>query len=142
MTNSKAMKASCLCGLVKLTVVPESHQIGACHCGMCRTWGGGPLLAVECGSDVEVHGAEHVTTYDSSDWAERGFCSKCGTHLFYRFKRQNQYVLPAGLFEDQTGFVFEEQIFIDRKPNYYTFANATHNMTEAEVFEKYMSSPQ
>ena len=24
----------------------EARAIGACHCGVCRRWGGGPLLAV------------------------------------------------------------------------------------------------
>ena len=28
---------------------------------------------------------------------------------------------------------------IDKKPLYYEFANATHNMTEADVFEKFAS---
>jgi hypothetical protein len=33
---------------------------------------------------------------------------------------------------------FKEQIFIDRKPSYYEFANRTLNLTEAEVFAKFM----
>ena len=73
----------------------------------------------------------------SSDWAERGFCNRCGTHLFYRLKAQGQVILPAGLFDDDTGLEFEHQIFIDRKPPYYTFADNTRDMTEAEVFAKY-----
>ncbi|MGF1512651.1 MAG: GFA family protein [Elainellaceae cyanobacterium] len=142
MTSSNPTKASCLCGSVELIAASKVHKVDACHCDMCRKWGGGPLLAVECGSEVEISGMENVTAYDSSDWAERGFCSKCGTHLFYRFKSENNYVLPAGLFDEQDGFTLEEQIFIDRKPSYYEFANATHNMTEAEVFEKYMSKSE
>ena len=38
---------------------------------------------------------------------------------------------------DGTGFEFKEQIFIDRKPSYYEFANQTENLTEAEVFAKF-----
>ena len=34
-------------------------------------------------------------------------------------------------------FVFNHQVFIDKKPAYYEFKNNTENMTEAEVFEKY-----
>ena len=111
--------------------------MGACHCSMCRKWGGGPLLAIDCGTNVEIVGEEHVTAYDSSDWAQRGFCNRCGTHLFYRLKENNQYVVPVGLFDDQPDISFGSQIFIDEKPGYYTFANQTTFMTGAEVFAKY-----
>jgi len=45
--------------------------------------------------------------------------------------------MPAGLFDDQDGFVFDHQVFIDNKPDYYSFANETDDMTEAEVVAKY-----
>ncbi|NIT13149.1 MAG: GFA family protein, partial [Candidatus Dadabacteria bacterium] len=51
---------------------------------MCRKWCGGPLMAVNCGTDVTFEGEDNITVYDSSSWAERGFCSGCGSHLFYR----------------------------------------------------------
>jgi hypothetical protein len=48
--------------------------------------------------------------------------------------------VPAGFFQDGTKFGFKEQIFVDKKPPYYEFANQTAQLTEAEVFAKYMSS--
>ena len=125
----------CLCGAVSFEAKTVSHAVGACHCGMCRKWGGGPLLAVDCGTEISFKG--EITVFSSSKWAERGFCKTCGTHLFYRLKQNQQYILPAGIFEDTSGFVFDHQIFIDKKPEFYSFANKTENMTEAEVFEKY-----
>jgi hypothetical protein len=91
-------------------------------------------MAVDCGTQVDIEGEEHVTVFDSSAWAERGFCSKCGSHLFYRLKQKGQVIASAGLFDDQTGFTFDHQVFIDEKPDYYDFANETRNMTAAEVF--------
>jgi hypothetical protein len=104
---------------------------------MCRRWGGGPLMVVSCGTEVEFEGEENVTVYDSSDWAERGFCRRCGSHLFYRLKEINVHQMPAGLFDDQGSFNFDLQVFIDRKPSFYSFADKTKEMTEAEVIEKY-----
>ena len=95
------------------------------------------MLAVDCGTDVQIEGKEHVAAYDSSAWAERGFCSKCGTHLFYRLKDTQQYVIPIGLLDGDPEVLFDSQIFIDEKPGYYSFANETENMTGAEVFAKY-----
>ena len=94
-------------------------------------------MAVDCGVDVTFEGEENISVFSSSDWAERGFCSKCGSHLFYRLKETKQYVMPVGLFDDSIPFVFDHQIFIDEKPSFYAFANETSDMTGAEVFAKY-----
>ena len=103
---------------------------------MCRRWGGGPLLAVDCGTAVKIAGDAHVGVFDSSQWAERGFCTRCGTHVFYRLKQSGQYLVPAGLLDDAQ-LSFTHQVFIDEKPAYYEFVNETENMTGAEVFAKY-----
>ncbi|ABI57124.1 GFA family protein [Alkalilimnicola ehrlichii MLHE-1] len=128
---------ACLCGAVRVKARTQGTSIGACHCKMCRTWGGGPLFAAECGSDVEFEGTEHITTFSSSEWAVRGFCRRCGTHLFYRLKKENHYAIPVGLFDDRDVWEFREQIFIDQKPSFYSFAEKTRNLTEKEVFQLY-----
>lgn len=130
-------KGRCLCGAVSFTVGTMSKNVEACHCGMCRRWGGGPFMAVNGGQDISFDGEENITVYDSSDWAERGFCSKCGSHLFYRLKGINEYQIPVGLLEVQDDFKFELQVFIDKKPSFYSFENKTTEMTEKEVIEKY-----
>ena len=132
---------ACLCGAVHFTAKTISTKVGACHCSMCRKWGGGPLMAVDCGTDVTITGEQSVTVYNSSAWAERGFCNKCGSHLFYRIKENKQYMIPVGLFENGSAFVFDHQVFIDDKPAFYNFANETYNMTGEEVFAKYAPPP-
>lgn len=101
---------------------------------MPKKWGGNSLLAVDCGSEVEFEGAQHITVYESSEWAERGFCQHCGTHLFYRLKQNQQYILPVGLFDTDAKFEFTKQIFIEQKPDYYEYANQTKMMTGEQVF--------
>ena len=128
---------SCLCGATRITAKSISKNVGACHCSMCRKWGGGPLMAVDCGTDVSFEGKENISVFNSSEWGERGFYNKCGSHLFYRLKESKQYIIPVGLFDDDKMFVFEHQLFIDEKPLFYCFANETNDMTGAEVFAKY-----
>lgn len=137
MTNKTKENGSCLCGAVRITANNLNNKVGACHCGMCRKWGGGPFMAVKCGTDVSFEGEDNIAIFDSSNWAERGFCKKCGSHLFYRLKESQQHMVPVGLFDEQDLFVFENQVFIDKKPPFYSFSNKTNDMTEAEVFEKY-----
>ncbi len=130
----------CLCGAVKITATGASDDVGACHCQMCRRWGGGPFMEVDCGSDVIFEGEDKISVFKSSDWAERGFCKNCGTHLFYRIQQTGRHVVPIGLFEASDGLAFKTQVFIDEKPDYYAFANETDNMTGQEVFEKFGGS--
>lgn len=136
MSDTFEASGSCLCGGVHIGVKTMSKELGACHCTMCRHWGGGPLMTVDCGTEVSFQDEENISVFDSSDWAERGFCNKCGSHLFYRLKENQQYIMPVGLFE-AGDLVFDHQVFIDHKPSYYSFANDTENMTGAEMFAKF-----
>ncbi|MFA7680913.1 MAG: GFA family protein [Pigmentiphaga sp.] len=129
------LSGTCLCGAVSLHVQHPNPSLGVCHCGICRTWTGGPFMTLESHQAPRIEGGEHVRTYASSDWAERGFCMRCGTHLFYRLREGEFYALAAGLFEEGGQWPFELQVFIDEKPENYAFANVTREMTGEEVFK-------
>lgn len=133
------MEGQCLCGAITVQT-PDKTSIDACHCGMCRRWGGGPALGIFCGTDVHINGLDKLKVYQSSEWAERAFCGECGTHIFYKLLPDQSYFMPAGLFQGDLEFEFTEQIFIDMKPNYYEFANQTLTMTEAEVLAKFAAT--
>jgi hypothetical protein len=137
MSQEIVNNGSCLCGAVTLSTTTMSPLVSACHCNMCRKWGGGALLVVECGSNVSFGGEENTGIYESSEWAERGFCKQCGSHLFYKFKQNGQYYIPVGLFAPVDGLVFDHQVFIDEKPEYYSFANETRKLTGAELFAQF-----
>ncbi len=137
MSETFAGKGSCLCGAVRMEAASASHHFDACHCSMCRKWGGGPLMAVGCGSDVQIKGEENVGRFSSSEWAERGFCKQCGTHLFYHLKGNDYYVLPLGLFDNARDMQFHEQVFIEEKPGFYDFANHTGKLTGEELFARF-----
>jgi len=97
-------------------------------------------MEIDCGAGVEIDGEENISVFDSSKWAERGFCRNCGTHLFYRLKESGQHMMPVGLFEDSESLAFESQVFIDEKPGYYEFTNKTKDFTGAEIFAMFGAS--
>ena len=138
MASDMQHQGKCLCGAVGVAITMQGNHISACHCSMCRKWGGGPFLAVEPASGVSFTGGEHIGIFSSSGWAERGFCKQCGTHLFYRLKQEEHYALPVGLL-DSSNWAFTEQIFIDEKPDFYAFANNTSMLTGQEVFAQHSS---
>jgi hypothetical protein len=137
MADETERRGSCLCGAVRIAIKTTNRSVGACHCSMCRKWGGGPLLVIACGSDVHFDGTDSISIFSSSDWAERGFCRTCGSYLFYRLKKEGHYEVPVGLLDDGEQWAFDQQIFIDEKPSFYSFANKTKNLTGAEVFAQY-----
>lgn len=134
MSKTTDLHGQCLCGSVRINAQVSDASVGACHCSMCRRWGGGPFMEVNCGQAVTFDGEEDIATFSSSDWAERGFCRKCGTHLFYKIRETGQHMVPVGLFDEGPDLAFETQVFIDEKPAYYAFSNETRNLTSEEVF--------
>ena len=130
------MKGFCLCGAVTITA-PDNTHLSACHCGMCRRWSGGPALAFHGGPDIEIDGEDKISRFPSSEWAERAFCSCCGTHLYYKLLATGDHYLYPGFFGDDQTFTLTGQIYIDMKPPFYEFANETENLTEAQVLARF-----
>jgi hypothetical protein len=136
-TTAETRTGGCLCGAVRFHAMPHGREFGVCHCGMCRRWSTGPFAAIECVGEVGFDNEEALGIYRSSDWAERGFCKRCGTSLFYRLVDKPFYVMSVEAFDKRDDFVLASQVFIDEKPGYYTFAEKTKNMTGAEVFAEF-----
>ena len=137
MTETTARKGHCICGAIRFEAPQAGSAVGACHCETCRRWSGGPFVEIMAGTEVDFSGADNISVYQSSDWAERAFCRHCGTHLYYRLKENGQYIMPVGLFDDDAGLTFETEVFVDEQPHYYAFANKTERLTGAELFAKF-----
>lgn len=137
--SSQTLIGHCLCKAVALSVRHDNPQLGVCHCGICRAWGGGPFMSLESHQAPIIEGIENVTIYATSEWAERGFCMHCGTHLFYRLKEGDFYAVSAGLFSHSGEWPISLQVFIDEKPENYALVNETHTMTGQEVFDAWSS---
>ncbi len=131
------MKGHCLCGAVSFEAKVAEPETHGCHCEMCRRWTGSALLAVMVGpDDIAFEGAENIRTYASSDWAERAWCDRCGSTLYYHIRVDDfgprLYAMALGLFEEPSAFPLAKEIFIDRKPVAYAFAGDHPRLTETE----------
>ncbi|WP_375570332.1 GFA family protein [Ahrensia marina] len=82
MTTS--LSGGCQCGAVRYRVTGTPETPHLCHCRMCQkasgnyflplAWAPGDMLTISRGAPSWFH---------SSDPIRRGFCSTCGTPLFY-----------------------------------------------------------
>ncbi|WP_299619636.1 GFA family protein [uncultured Tateyamaria sp.] len=137
---------SCVCGAVRLTVTSPVEETGACHCGMCRKWSGGVFLGVRVpAGGLEITGEDAMRVYTSSPWAERAFCSNCGSSLFYRVTAQGpmqgEVHIGLGVLDKADGVPLTGELYSDLKPDGYSFAQETHKMTAAEVEAMFAAPP-
>lgn len=133
MSEAPTLSGGCLCGAVRFTAAPETHTYNICHCDMCRRWSAGPFMAIACADTVKFDNEDDVGVYESSAWAERGFCKKCGSVLFYKIRGKDKYFMSTETFDDTSDFKLAGEIFIDEKPAHYAFASDAKKMTGPEV---------
>ena len=57
--------------------------------------------------------------YNSSNFAKRGFCNKCGASIFFKFKPADDISIAAGLFNGKTGLKTMGNIFVGTKSDFY-----------------------
>lgn len=132
------MRGGCVCGAVRFEAEPRAREVHACHCETCRRWTGAAFLAVSVlPEDIRFEGAEAIRTYASSEWAERGWCDRCGTTLFYHLTADGfgpkTYEMALGLFDEPDGFPLSSEIYIDRKPAGFAFVGDHARKTKAEI---------
>ena len=111
----------CLCGAVSYTVTGPLRPVVYCHCKMCRRTSGHFVAATACHlSQLEIQPSEHLRWYQSSSEAQRGFCSQCGSNLFWKPTGGAYVSIWAGTLADPTGLRGAEHIFVADKGDYYT----------------------
>ncbi len=74
-----------------------------------------------------------VTLYRSSEWAQRAFCSECGSALWYETVHDGHRNLAAGLFDNAGGGVLAMEFNVDCKPQGYAMSGDHERLTEAET---------
>lgn len=130
----------CLCGAVQFTIRDLNPEFGVCHCKMCQRWAGSALLGLTVPEDtIEFKGQENIARFQSSDWAERAFCSKCGSGLYYRVtmagKYYGTYHMPIGLLDDTSGLIMAREIYTDAKPDCLNFAGKRERLDTKATLE-------
>ena len=117
------MKGTCLCGAVSFELEGTLERPPeACHCSQCRKQSGHFLVAANVPRKaLTVHGADRVTWYQSSKQVQRGFCSVCGSSLFWNptIEGYEFIAVAMGAFELPTGTRIAKHTFVGDKGDYY-----------------------
>lgn len=111
---------SCLCGAVSFLVQGDLPEASSCHCTKCRKTTGHYEAGVDVDkSAVAISGEANVTWYFSSEKVRRGFCSICGSPLFFDPPGADWIGLNLGSFDGPTGTKIATHIFVGNKGDYY-----------------------
>jgi hypothetical protein len=114
------LRGSCLCGQVHFKVNGALSSPTACHCTQCRKQSGHYFASANVNkSDLELTGAEHLSWYHASEKVRRGFCSKCGSWMFWEPIHRDWTSISLGVFDGATSVKLEQHIFVANKGDYY-----------------------
>lgn len=117
-------KGACLCGAVSFEVKGDLPPPDACHCKGCRKSSGHFFASTDVTRDaLTVNGSENVTWYRSSEKVRRGFCSVCGSPLFWDPLHRDWTAVAMGAFEAPTGARLDKHIFVHEAGDYYKISD-------------------
>lgn len=116
-------KGSCICEAVRFEIDTELLPVEGCHCTQCRKWTGHYLASTEVPrSAIRIHDTGQLAWFHSSEKVRRGFCSRCGTSLFFDpldKKRHDWIAVCMGAFDTPTATKMALHIFVAEKGDYY-----------------------
>ena len=118
--NVDRHRGGCLCGAVTFETKADLREVLVCHCSQCRRSSGHLWAATAAPADkVTIHGRDDLRWYRSSDRAQRGFCSRCGSSLFWKRDGSSSLSISAGCLELPTGLRTGSHIYVEDASDYY-----------------------
>jgi hypothetical protein len=115
----------CLCGAVRYEVCGPLRPIVMCHCIQCRRMTGHVMAATAARhGDFRLLSEAGLGWYASSDEARRGFCTRCGSTLFWQGGGLDYLSIAAGSLDDSSGLHIACHIFTADKGCYYEIGDS------------------
>jgi hypothetical protein len=112
----------CACGAIDYIVRGELRPVVNCHCDRCRRVTG-HFLAATSASRAETEIAdpqERLTWWAAAPGVHYGFCSGCGSTLFWRVDPHPDHLsIAAGTLDVPTGLTTESAWWTDSASDYH-----------------------
>ncbi len=115
---------SCLCGAVRFSVAGDLPPPDACHCSQCRKQTGHYLASTDVlKTALSIEETAALAWFASSANVRRGFCSSCGSTLFWEPLHRERIAVAMGAFDTPTGTTLGHHIFVADKGDYYAITD-------------------
>jgi hypothetical protein len=125
---------SCLCGAVTFEVACDLPAPDACHCKKCRKHSGHFFASTDVPkSAVIICGEDKVRWFQSSEKVRRGFCSICGSSLFWDPAERDWIGIAMGAFDGTTQTHLHVHIFVADKGDYYDIRDGVEQFDQVPI---------
>jgi hypothetical protein len=113
----------CLCGAVQYEVRGPLRDVLLCHCAECRRWSGHFFAATSAQKAdlvlTESDALRWIASPESESDARRGFCSACGSSLFWDAPARDTISIAAGSLDEPTGLRTIGHVYVSQVGDYY-----------------------
>jgi len=111
--GTAAASGGCLCGAVRFEIRGPLRQVTTCHCAMCRRSTTSVGAYTACAPEHLETSGRKLKWFKSSPMARRGFCSVCGSQLFWAPSDGRRVSVSAGSLDDPSRLTWGEHIFVN-----------------------------
>jgi hypothetical protein len=73
---------------------------------------------------VSIHGGDNITWFRSSEKVRRGFCTTCGSSLFWDPLHRDRIGIAMGAFDQPTATRLAIHVHVSSKGDYYDITDA------------------
>ncbi len=113
------LSAECQCGQVRFALPGPAGALTACHCSQCRRLSGHYAASFDADETaVQWHDRQGLAEYETPNGGKRGFCTGCGSSLYFRAP-DGGFSVEAGAVGGATGGLLSAHIFVADKGDYY-----------------------
>ena len=126
-------RGACACGAVRYRVDGALRQIIACHCEQCRR-SSGHFVAATAARRENFHllSSDTLCWYSAIPGFRRGFCSICGSSLFFERVGEDRMSIAAGSLDDARGLGIAAHIFVSEAGSYYEIDDGAENFSNGQ----------
>ena len=110
----------CMCGQVRYAVQGALRDIICCHCEQCRRSSGHFVAATACRKvNFRLLNHDALKWYSVKPGLRRGFCSACGSSLFFEDLNSERISIAAGTLDQPQGLKIAAHIYAAEAGDYY-----------------------
>jgi len=115
----------CLCGGVRYVVDGPLAPVVNCHCGQCQRFHGSAFGAYTEAPKAALRFETQASLawFASSPGVGRGFCSTCGSSLFWQEDSGGSIGIAAGTLDQPSGLATAGHIFVRSKADFTVIAD-------------------
>lgn len=113
------LQCGCLCGGVRFDLPAPAGPVTACHCGQCRKLSGHYAASFDTEeTGLHFRCRDRLAEYQTAGGGWRGFCTGCGSSLYFR-AADGGFSVEAGAVQGRTGGWLAAHIFTAGRPRTY-----------------------